>query len=211
MIELIQGEGGINVPDKKFIKELFKICNENNILTIVDEIQTGIGRTGKAFAYQHFNIKPDILTLAKGLGGGIPIGAIHTSEKLSGYLEKGTHGTTFGGNHLACAAAVVVLKELKKDKLFNNIEKNSNYIFDRLNNIKKRVNFINDIRGKGLLIGVELYKPGMDIVKKALQRGLVINCTSEKVLRIMPPLTIPYKAVKEGMNILEEVLISESL
>ncbi len=208
-IELIQGEGGIRLADRAFIKQLFSLCHKHHIVTIVDEIQTGIGRTGLPFAFQHYGVIPDILTLAKGLAGGLPIGAIHTKKYLSDYFEKGTHGTTFGGNHLACAAAAAVLKELKKKSFFTHVNKVGNYIFGELAALKERTNIIEDIRGLGLHIGVELKKPGIDIVKKALSRGLVINCTSEKVIRIMPPLVVPLAVVKEGMKIFSGIIEEE--
>ncbi|MCP4135295.1 MAG: aspartate aminotransferase family protein [bacterium] len=209
MIELVQGEGGVNIADKKFIKEVFTVCQKNDIITIVDEVQTGIGRTGTIFAYQHYGVTPDIITMAKGLGGGIPIGAIHAKNFLAGVLTPGSHGTTFGGNHLACAAATAVLKEIKKSSLLKNVNTISEYIFERLEAIREKTGFITDIRGLGLQIGFELSKPGMDIVKTALAKKLVINCTAEKVIRIMPPLTIKLSTIKAGMDILEEILLDE--
>jgi len=209
MLEVVQGEGGIIVADNDFIREMFEICNKNNILTIVDEVQTGIGRTGTTFGFQNFNIIPDIITLAKGLAGGLPIGAIHTKDFLTEYLGQGTHGSTFGGNHFACAAAETVLKEVKKKSLLNNVSKVSEFIFNRLEEIREKVDFIEEIRGLGLHIGIELNKPGADIVKTALVRGLIINCTAGNVLRIMPPLNIKLAAVKSGLQILEDILIEE--
>jgi acetylornithine/N-succinyldiaminopimelate aminotransferase len=208
-IELILGEGGIRLADKAFVKELFSLCQKNNIVSVVDEVQTGIGRTGKPFAFQHYGVVPDIITLAKGLAGGLPIGAMHTKKYLSEYFDKGRHGTTFGGNHMACAAAAVVLNELKKKSLFSGIQKVSDYIFGDLNALKKRSPLIREVRGMGLHIGIEITKPGLDIVKKALTRGLVINCTSERVIRIMPPLTIPLAAVKEGMRVFSRIIEEE--
>jgi acetylornithine/N-succinyldiaminopimelate aminotransferase len=205
--ELIQGEGGINIAEKAFVDELLRICRKNNILTIIDEIQTGIGRTGKHFAYQHYNFKPDIITIAKGLGNGIPIGAIHTRDELATYLDRGSHGTTFGGNHLACAAAVSVLSELKKKRTMTNIKNIRNYLIAELKQIKERVSLIREIRGMGLHIGIELAEPGMDIVKIALENGLVINCTFERIIRIMPPLNISLKTAREGMNILKKIFL----
>jgi len=207
--ELIHGEGGIVLAQKEFIKKLFNLCKKKDIITIVDEVQTGIGRTGKPFVYQGYDIIPDILTLAKGLGGGIPIGAIHTRDELSRYLNPGSHGTTFGGNHLSCTAAISVLKEFKKGDIFKNIEKINNYIFTELNKIKNKVTFINEVRGLGLHIGIELKKEGIEIVKKALQQGLIINCTDKRVLRIMPPLSISLPIVKEGIKILEKIFLEE--
>jgi predicted acetylornithine/succinylornithine family transaminase len=209
ILELIQGEGGIITVEKSFVKEVFSLCKKYGILTIIDEVQTGIGRTGTPFAFQQYDIIPDVVTMAKGLGGGVPIGAMHTKNFLVEHLSKGLHGSTFGGNHLACAAAEAVLKEIKKPKVLNNVKKASQYIVTRLADIQKKTDIIKDIRGLGLHIGFELTIPGAGLVKKALQRGLVINCTSEKVIRIMPALTIPMPVVKAGMNILEKIIMEE--
>ncbi|OHD65435.1 MAG: hypothetical protein A2176_06120 [Spirochaetes bacterium RBG_13_51_14] len=209
IIELIQGEGGIVIADHAFVKEVFRICSKNNILTIVDEVQTGIGRTGTLFAYQHYGIVPDIITLAKGLGGGIPVGAIHAKNFLPEFFPKGVHGSTFGGNHLACAAVAAVLKQVQNKSFLDNIKKVSAYFLERLNEIKQDVAFIKEVRGMGLHIGIELSIPGAPMVSKALARGLVINCTAEKVIRIMPPLTISLNTAQAGMKILETILMEE--
>lgn len=209
IIELIQGEGGIQIAEKGFVREIFHHCNKNDILTIVDEVQTGIGRTGALFAYQHYNVVPDIITLAKGLGGGVPVGAIHAKNFLPEYFPRGSHGTTFGGNHLACAAVTAVLKEVSKKKFQDGVSQASSYLFERLNEIKKKAPFIRDIRGMGLHIGIELSMPGAALVTKALEKGLVINCTADKVIRIMPPLNISLKAAREGMDILEDIFMKE--
>jgi acetylornithine/N-succinyldiaminopimelate aminotransferase len=210
ILELIQGEGGIRIAGREFVKSLAALCKEKKVLLIIDEIQTGIGRTGRIFAYQHYGLRPDIITMAKGLGGGVPVGALHARNELLGYFSKGVHGTTFGGNHLASAASAYVLAELKKGAVMKNVKKLSDYFFTRLNELKEKNPVIADVRGLGLHIGIELKKPGFDIVKKALLYGLVINCTAEKVLRIMPPLTMPIKAAKEGMAIFEDILEGEA-
>mgnify|MGYP005839720459 FL=1 len=209
--ELVQGEGGIRIADRKFIRKLSKLCAARRILLIIDEVQTGVGRTGRAFAYQHFGIQPDIITLAKGLGGGVPVGAMHARDDLSPLFGKGVHGTTFGGNHLACAAVEFILKELKKPSLAKNVASVSKFIFERLRSLRQKYpSLVREVRGLGLHIGVELSIPGMDIVRKALDAGLIINCTAEKVIRIMPPLTISVKTAREGMKILETILESEA-
>jgi len=205
--ELIQGEGGIQLADSEFITELSNLCREREILLIVDEVQTGIGRTGQTFAYQHYTITPDILTLAKGLAGGIPIGALHAPSEIAAFLERGSHGSTFGGNHLACAAAVSVLKELKKQKTVDHIRRISEFLFSELTKLKDETDSIREVRGLGLHIGIELNKPGSALVVRALENGLIINCTAETVLRIMPPLNIPLKVVREGLQILRKTLI----
>lgn len=209
MMELIQGEGGINVAKKEFAKGVETLCRKYGALMIIDEIQTGIGRTGKAFGYQQFDISPDIITLAKGLGGGVPIGAIHAKENLVQYFPVGAHGTTFGGNHLASAAAEAVLIELAKPDFFPDVERRSALMFSRLHGIQQKSKIVKEIRGIGFHIGVDLTKPGSDIVKKALSEGLIINCTAETVLRIVPPLIIPDDAIETGCDILEKILCSE--
>jgi acetylornithine/N-succinyldiaminopimelate aminotransferase len=209
MIELIQGEGGIVVADKEFVKELFRVCGTNGILTIVDEVQTGIGRTGTMFGYQHYGVVPDIITMAKGLGGGVPIGALHAKNFLPEFFPKGVHGSTFGGNHLACAAAAVVLKQVSKKSFLGNVNTVSAYFFESLNALRKKVDFIKEVRGMGLHIGIELTRPGAVFIASALERGLVINCTAEKVIRIMPPLNISLKTAREGMKIFERLILEE--
>lgn len=204
--ELIQGEGGIKIADKNFIQQVDVITKENAILFIIDEVQTGIGRTGKMFAFQHYDIQPDIITLAKGLGGGVPIGAMHAKDFLLEYFPKGTHGTTFGGNHLATAAAKAVIETLRKKSTLNNIRAMGELIIKRLSEMKiKYPQLISEVRGIGLHIGIELSIPGQPLVVEALQKGLVINCTSEKVIRIMPPLIITKDLVEEGLSILESI------
>jgi len=207
MLELVQGESGINVADGDFVKEIFDTCNKKGILTIIDEIQTGIGRTGLTYAYQHYNVTPDILTLAKGLGGGIPIGAIHAKNFLSEYLPAGTHGTTFGGNHLACAAAIAVLNEIKKNSFISNVNTLSDHIFDRLKKIKQKTGYIKSLRGIGLHIGIELAEDANKLVAEALSEKLIINCTAGNVIRLVPPLNISMNAVEEGMDILEKIIL----
>ena len=209
--ELIQGEGGIVVADKKFIKTVSHLCKKRKILLIIDEIQTGIARTGRAFAYQHYGIIPDIITVAKGLGGGIPIGAIHAKSALAKFLSQGNHGTTFGGNHMATAAAAAVLEEVKKNSFQNNIKKISEYIFSHLDTLKKKTRIIKGVRGLGLHIGIELDVAGMPIVKEALKNGLIINCTANNIIRIMPPLNIKLQVVKSGMRILDDIIINNGL
>ncbi len=203
--ELIQGEGGIRLVNRDFIQKTEKLCRDRGVLLIIDEVQTGVGRTGKFCAYRHFGIKPDILTFAKGLGGGVPIGAIHAVDKAAAAFEKGSHGTTFGGNHLACAAAAAVLKTIGKAGFMDQVTKKGDYIRKRISAMRKKAPFITDIRGLGLHIGLELDRPGMSLVNRALEMGLVINCTAEKVLRIMPPLTIDMKTINEGLAILEKL------
>jgi acetylornithine/N-succinyldiaminopimelate aminotransferase len=209
MIELIQGEGGITIAGKDFVKEIFRICGKNDILTIVDEVQTGVGRTGTMFAYQHYGVVPDIITMAKGLGGGVPVGAIHAKNFLPPYFPRGVHGTTFGGNHLACAAVAAVLGQMRNKSFLKNVNAVSAYFFEALNALKKKAGLIKDVRGMGFHIGIELDRPGSALVAKALGMGLVINCTAERVLRIMPPLNISLNAARQGMKIFEKLIMEE--
>lgn len=207
MIELVQGEAGIKIADESFIRQAYDLCAKNHVLFIADEVQTGIGRTGNIFAYQKFGITPDIITLAKGLGGGVPVGALHTKSYLSEFFPRGVHGTTFGGNHLASAAACAVLSEIKKPALLKNVKTLGEYYITRLLSLKKKSSLIKEIRGVGLHIGIELNIPGMDIVKEALEKGLIINCTADNVIRIMPPLNIKLETVKKGLDIFEKIII----
>lgn len=209
IMELVQGEGGIIIAEKPFVKSIADACKRNGVLLIIDEVQTGVGRTGKFCGYEHYGIRPDVITFAKGIAGGFPMGALHTRDDLAGCLEKGSHGTTFGGNHFASAAAVAVLKEFKSGKLLESVRKNGQFIMDHINKIKAQTDCIKEVRGLGMHIGIEFKSPGANMVKKALERGLVINCTSEKVIRIMPPLTITMKTIKEGLAILDQIIAEE--
>jgi acetylornithine aminotransferase/acetylornithine/N-succinyldiaminopimelate aminotransferase len=203
IIELVEGEGGIVLADRKFVDRVFSLCRKKGIITIVDEIQTGIGRTGAFFAYQHYGVEPDAITLAKGLGGGFPLGALHVRDQLARTFTRGSHGSTFGGNHLACAAAVAVMKEVRKPSFLAGVNRTGRWIVDRLQSLQKKA----PIRGLGLHIGIELTIPGAPLVAGALSRGLVINCTADRVIRIMPPLNIDMKTVRQGMNLFEEIIM----
>jgi len=207
MIELVQGEGGINIADKEYIAEIRKICDEKNLLLIIDEVQTGIGRTGKMFAYEHYGIEPDIMTLAKSLGGGMPIGAMVVKEKFSGVLTPGSHASTFGGGPLVSAAALGVFEAIKKDRLLNNVNKMSKYFENQLNKLKKKKQIIKKINILGLMIGLEIDMDDADVIyKKCLSKGLLINCTQNNILRIMPPLSVDKKEISDAVEILEASL-----
>jgi acetylornithine aminotransferase/acetylornithine/N-succinyldiaminopimelate aminotransferase len=192
MVELIQGEGGVIEATYEYVKGLEQLCREKDILLILDEVQTGMGRTGKLFAYQHFDIQPDIITLAKGLGGGVPIGAIIAKENIASTFDPGSHGSTFGGNPLACSAAIAVLTTLLQDGLIDRCAKLGVYFKQKLNNLKDKYNFINDVRGKGLMLGIELTSSisGKEVVKAVLSKGFIINCAGHNTLRFVPPLVI---------------------
>ena len=206
MLELIQGEGGINIADKDFVLGLRKICAEKNLLLIVDEVQTGIGRTGKLFCYQHYGITPDILTLAKALGGGLPMGAMVVRKEISDTLGPGMHASTFGGGPVICKASLAVLRAIQKEKLLNHAQLMGEYLFLKLNALKDKYPVIKEVRGLGLMAGLELNIEGKAIVEKCMGEGLLINCTHEKVLRLMPALNITKKEIDKALGILEEAL-----
>ena len=188
-LELIQGEGGVNVVSPEFIACLLKLRKKYNFALVVDEIQSGIGRTGKGFAYEHYNFKPDIVVVAKAIGGGLPLGAFLANKKFSNVFNPGEHGTTFGGNPVACAAGKVVLYEVFENGLINQVKSNGEYFFKELNELKKKfVSIIKDVRGLGYFIGIELGNDGTNFVEKFRKRKILINCTNKDVLRILPPL-----------------------
>ncbi len=207
MLEPIQGEGGVVVPDAAYFQEVRKICDENNLILIFDEVQVGMGRTGKMFAHEHFGITPDIMTLAKALAGGAPIGAMLATDRLAESFTPGTHGSTFGGNPLVTAAAVATIRAIQEEGILNRTEEMGEYLMGELEALHKKFpSLIKEVRGIGLMIGVELAIPGGDIVKTALSRGLLLNCAQEKVLRFVPPLIVGKKEVDEMIAGLTEIL-----
>ncbi len=206
MLELIQGEGGVNVADRDFVLALRKICDEKKLLLIIDEVQTGIGRTAKMFCYQNYGIAPDIMTLAKSLGGGLPIGVMIAKKELGDLLTPGMHASTFGGSPVICRAALGVFKAMQKEKILKNCQSMGEYLLEKLNLLKNSCSLIKEIRGIGLMLGVELNIEGKQIVEKCMQNGLLINCTHDKVLRLMPALNITKKEIDKAIGILEEVL-----
>ncbi|MDO9555347.1 MAG: aspartate aminotransferase family protein, partial [Atribacterota bacterium] len=179
LVEPIQGEGGIKIATQEFIKGLRKLCDKEGILLIFDEIQCGLGRTGKMFAYQHYDIEPDILTLAKSLGGGLPIGALIAKEKAASSFKPGDHGTTFGGNPVACAAAIAYLKVLQEENLIAKCQEKGEYFKKKLEELKEKFpKFIKEARIIGLMVGLEIEKDGPEVVKKCLEKGVLMNCTA---------------------------------
>jgi len=206
ILELIQGEGGINIVTKEYLEALKDICQKQKILLIFDEVQTGMGRTGKMFAYQHFGIEPDLMSLAKSLGGGVPIGALVVNNKLKNCLTPGTHASTFGGNPLVMAAGLAVFKMIKKEKLLKNARDMGDYLQAKLKELKKKYGFIKEIRALGVMIGLELSKDGSRIVNRAMEKGLLINCTQGTVLRIMPAITVNKKLINKAIAILDEAM-----
>jgi len=201
-IELVQGEGGVNSLDQDYVQALFKLCKEKDILFIVDEVQTGVGRTGKLFAYEHFDIKPDLVTMAKGLGGGLPIGGILFGEKCSNVLETGDHGTTYGGNPIVCAGGVEVLKRMDEN-LLQQVEEKGRYIKSEI----EKIQGVSQITGLGMMIGVlPEGKTVKQIVNYCIENGLLILTAKDKI-RLLPPLTITYDEIEEGLQILKEAFI----
>ena len=212
LLEPIQGEGGVIIPQKEYFEKVRKLCDKHQALLILDEIQTGMGRIGKMFAYEHYGIKPDILTLAKGMAGGMPIGAFLATEKAASAFNPGDHGTTFGGNPLACAAANAVLKAIEEESLVDNAKIMGEYLINKLNELKNKYPLIiEEIRGLGLIAGAELSRPGRDIVNKCLAKGAIINATANVVLRFVPPLNITTKHIDEVIAILDKVLAEEEV
>jgi acetylornithine/N-succinyldiaminopimelate aminotransferase len=206
LLELIQGEGGINVAEKGFVQELRKICAEKKLLLLIDEVQTGIGRTGKFFAYQHYGITPDVMTLAKALGGGLPVGAMVVKNEIADTLGPGMHASTFGGGPVIANAALAVLKAIQKEHLLENAQEMGAYLFQRLSVLKDKFALIKEIRGLGLMLGVKLDIPGKQIVEQCLDRGLLINCTHDTVLRLMPALNVTKKQIDKAIGILEKII-----
>lgn len=190
LVEPIQGEGGVNVPSTGYLAELRKICDRNGWLLMLDEIQTGIGRTGRWFAHQHDNIQPDVMTLAKGLGNGVPIGACLARGAAAELFSPGKHGTTFGGNHLSCRAGLAVVETMERDDLVNRAAELGTRMLDRFRQQLDGVAGVASIRGKGLMLGVMLDRPCGELVQRALAEGLLINVTAERVIRLLPPLVI---------------------
>lgn len=208
MLELIQGEGGVNIAAKDFVLGLRKICDERKMLLIIDEVQTGVGRTAKFFCYQHYGITPDIMTLAKALGGGLPIGVMVVKKEIADTLGPGMHASTFGGSPLVCRAALAVLKAIQKEKLLGKAQKISEYLFLRLNGLKDKYSAIKEVRGLGLMAGIELNIAGKLIVEKCMEKALLINCTHDTVLRLMPALNVSKKEIDKAVSILDNVFKS---
>jgi acetylornithine/N-succinyldiaminopimelate aminotransferase len=206
MVEPIQGEGGINVAAGQFLETARRLCDQNGAVLIFDEVQTGLGRTGKWFGYQHYDVKPDIMTMAKALGGGVAIGAIMATEEVSASLVPGKHASTFGGNALACSAAIAVIEAIEEEDLLENAVRIGQYTKDKLEQLKQKHYIIDSVRGIGLMIGVQLNSPGAAIADTCLEKGLRINCTSGTVLRFMPPMIAEEKHIDDAIEILDAVL-----
>ena len=208
MVEPIQGEAGINVPDANYLNRLREICDRNDWLLILDEIQTGMGRTGKWFAYQHNDILPDIMTLAKSLGNGVPIGACLATHKAADAMKPGSHGSTFGGNPLACAAGLAVVNAIEAEGLVASAATLGTLLKNRLEHALGSVEGVTEIRGQGLMVGIQLEKPCKQLMSEALKHGLLISVQAEHVIRLLPPLIISEQQLDELTAILSSVVIS---
>lgn len=204
MLEPIQGEGGINVAEAGYLTALRELCDEQNLVLIFDEIQCGMGRTGKMFAWEHYGVKPDVMTLAKALGSGVPIGAVLASEKMGSAIEWGDHGTTFGGNPLACAAAIATIEVIEEENLMRQAVEKGKWISEQINRAKADFPEIVEIRGKGLMLGIELTKEAKPIVVSMMERKVLANATAGNVVRLLPALNIAMEDLKTTMDVLFE-------
>ena len=205
MIELIQGEGGVNILEKDYVQKLRKLCDEKDIVLIVDEVQTGAGRTGKLYCFENYDIVPDVCTSAKGIGGGLPIGICMCTEKCANVMTPSTHGTTYGGNPVCCAGALYVLNEISDENFLKEVREKGEYFEKKIRAIKG----VKDVRRMGLMIGIELEKDNAgEIAKKCLENGLLI-ITAKTLLRMLPPLVITYEEIDKAVSILEKTITEE--
>ncbi len=205
MIEPIQGEGGINIAPEGYLEKLRELCNKHEVLLVFDEIQTAIGRTGKMFAYEHTNIQPDVMTLAKGLAGGIPIGALLATDKVAAAFVPGDHSSTFGGNPFATRVALCVL-DVVENELLKSVQELGIYFLNGLKELQSKKDIIKEVRGKGFMLGVELKQVKPQIVQQAMAEGLLINCTHDTVLRFVPPLILNKTEIDWALEVLEKIL-----
>ncbi|HPE79009.1 MAG: aspartate aminotransferase family protein [Sedimenticolaceae bacterium] len=206
LVEPIQGEGGVNVPPADYLPGVRALCDSKDWLMILDEIQTGMGRTGKPFAYQHYDFKPDVMTLAKALGNGVPIGACLARGETAELFAPGNHGSTFGGNPLACAAALTVCKTLSEQQLWDTAASLGEHIMDGLRHALANVRGVIEVRGQGLMIGIALDRPCAELVGRALEQGLLINVTADSVVRLLPPLVMSEQQADHLVSLLSSLL-----
>jgi acetylornithine/N-succinyldiaminopimelate aminotransferase len=206
LVEPIQGEGGINVASAEFLQAIRRLCDEKGAMMILDEVQTGLGRTGKWFGYQHFDVEPDMITMAKTLGGGVAIGAMMAKPEVAASLVPGKHASTFGGNCLACAAGVATIEAIEEDHLLEHAAEMGRYAQDRLRSLKDKHAAIDHVRGIGLMIGVQLTRPGAPLVARCLEKGLRINCTHDTVIRFMPAMIVTKEQIDQAVDIFDTVL-----
>lgn len=206
-LEFVQGEGGIQVASNQFVDKIDELRNKFNFALIADEVQSGIGRTGKSFAYNHYEIKPDLIIVAKAIGGGLPLSVLITNNKYDNVFQSGDHGSTFGGNPVACAAGLVVLNEVFENELMNKVAKLGEYFKSELNALReKHIQKITEVRGFGFMLGVELSKPCANIIDVFREKGILVNCTNDKVIRILPPLISTKENIDYFINIFNEIL-----
>jgi acetylornithine aminotransferase len=205
MLEPIQGEGGVNMPSPGYFRAVRELCDRHGLLLIFDEVQVGMGRTGKLFAYEHFDVIPDIMTLAKALAGGAPIGTMLAKDKFAAAFVPGTHGSTFGGNPLVCAAAIATVRTILEDGLLNRCEEIGEYLTGELEVLGQKYPFVKEVRGVGLMIGMALTIPAGDIVKKGHDRGVLLNVTHDSVLRFVPPLVVTKQEINAMIAILDGI------
>ena len=206
LVEPIQGEGGVNLPDKNYLKELKKLCAKNGALLILDEVQTAFGRTGKLFAHEVYGVKPDIMTLAKALGAGVAIGALAATNRVMKSFVPGTHAATFGGNPLACSASLAALGIYTKPGFLEKADQTGNYFFSKLETLAKKHSIVKEVRGIGLLLAMELKQPGAGVVVDCMEQGYLINCIQQNVLRFIPPLIVSKKEIDGLIAVLDESL-----
>ncbi len=206
LVEPIQGEGGVNVPSDGYLPRLRELCDAHGVLLILDEVQTGCGRTGQWFGYQHWGVEPDLMTLAKALGGGLAIGAMVAKPEIAKTLVPGTHASTFGGNPMACAGGIAAFEAIEQEGLLENARRIGEQIMDRARRWAEELTLIRDVRGLGCMIGIELAKPGADVVQACVDRGLLINCTHDTVLRMLPSMAATEAEIDQGLDILASVL-----
>jgi acetylornithine aminotransferase len=209
LLEPIQGEGGVVCPYQDYLKKVKTLCEEKDILLIFDEVQVGMGRTGKLFAHEHFGVTPHIMTLAKALGNGLPIGAMLAVESISGAFAQGSHASTFGGTPLVTAVAAAVLSSILNDGWLEHCQKMGAYFKEQLIGLQSKHDMIQEVRGMGLIVGVELDRPGAPILNRFMERGFLINCAQEKVLRFLPPIIVQKEEIDSLITALDEVLREE--
>jgi len=210
MVEPIQGEGGVNVPPAGFLEGLRELCDRHRLLLILDEVQSGMGRTGKWFAYQHWNIEPDIITLAKATAGGIALGGMLARPAVADQLVPGTHAATFGGNPIACRAGLATIETIDADGLLKRAGVLEQRFRERYESLKARCSLVREVRAKGAMVGIELNAPGADVVKRCLERRLLVNCTHQTVIRLLPALNLPDDLFDEGCTILDEAIVASN-
>ncbi|MCC3355590.1 acetylornithine transaminase [Bacillus sp. REN16] len=211
MVEVVQGEGGVVPGTEKFLKKIEELCKKNGSLFIIDEVQTGIGRTGKAYAHQHFNLSPDIITLAKGLGNGLPVGAMLGKEKLKDTFGPGSHGSTFGGNPISLAAAKAALSIIFQEEFLAEVEKKGTYLKAELTKALEDQELVTEVRGSGLMLGIACKSEIGEMITKLRKNGLLVLQAGPNVIRLLPPLTVSYEEIDEAVKMLQHSLVAECI